>query len=202
MKGEITVDSKNVLFYKATKEKFAALVEKNPLAIYFVYDIPAIYVGDVLFAVGTETTSTLAGLMSPEYKAKIDALVEANGSISSEELESIKQELALKVNATDVYSKEEVDNLISEITVNFVTSEEFVEVQNTVTTLETKVETSTDSVDEFQTIIEQNTATVTELQTLVEQKVDVETVELLETELKTYIDEQVKEITNIDDGEI
>lgn len=214
--------NQNVLFYKATKAKYDALVEKNPLAIYFVEDIPAIYVGDKLFSVGSEVTSTFSGLISPEYKSKLDALIESGGNIASDEIESIWRELALKVSATDVYTKQEVDSLISEVTDNMVTSEEFNEVQSTITTLETKVETSTDSVDTLQTVIEQkadasmvielqntveqkaDVSTVTELQTIVEQKVDTETVELLETELKTYVDEQLKtvEITNIDDGEI
>lgn len=214
--------NQNVLFYKATKAKYDALVEKNPLAIYFVEDIPAIYVGDVLFSVGAEVTSTFAGLMSPELKIKLDKLVDSGGNTSTDEIQDIWNELALKVNSTDVYTKQEVDSLISEVTDNMVTSEEFNEVQSTITTLETKVENSTDSVDTLQTVIEQkadastvielqntieqkaDVSTVTELQTIVEQKVDTETVELLETELKTYVDEQLKtvEITNIDDGEI
>ena len=214
--------NQNVLFYKATKAKYDALVEKNPLAIYFVEDIPAIYVGDVLFSVGSEVTSTFAGLMSPEDKIKLDKFIESGGNASTDEIQALWDELALKVNSTDVYTKQEVDNMISEVTENMVTSEEFTEVQSTITTLETKVETSTDNVDVLQTAIEQkadaavvtelqtvveqkaDASTVTELQTIVEQKVDTETVELLETELKTYVDEQLKtvEITNIDDGEI
>lgn len=198
--------NQNVLFYKATAEKYKALVEKNPLAIYFVEDIPAIYVGDILFAVGSEVTSTFAGLITPEYKAKLDAFIESGGSDSSDEIESILQELALKVNATDVYTKAEVDAMIASATENMVTYEKFTEVTNTIETLETKVETSTDSVDTIQTVVEQkaDVETVKELQTVVEQKVDTETVELLETEMKTYVDEKLKkvEITNIDDGEI
>ncbi len=214
--------NQNVLFYKATREKYNALVEKNPLAIYFVEDIPAIYVGDILFAVGAEVTPAFAGLMTPADKKKLDALVESNGDASSEDIEAIWQALALKANAADVYSKQEVDALISETTENMVTAEEFNEVQSTITTLETKVETSTDNVDilqaaieekadaatvvELQTVIEQkaDAATVVELQTVVEQKVDTEIVELLETELRTYVEEKLKqiEIINIDDGEI
>lgn len=198
--------NQNVLFYKATREKFNALVEKNPLAIYFVEDIPAIYVGDILFAVGAEVTPTFAGLMSSEDKKKLDALVESNGDASSEDIEAIWQALALKVNTTDVYSKEEVDALILETTENMVTAEKFNEVQSTITTLETKVETSTDNVDVLQAAIEEkaDAAAVVELQTVIEQKVDAETVELLETELRTYVEEKLKqvEVTNIDDGEI
>ena len=198
--------NQNVLFYKATKDKFNALVEKNPLAIYFVEDIPAIYVGDILFAVGSEVTSTFSGLISPEYKAKLDTFMESGGSDNSSEIESILQELALKVNATDVYTKQEVDDMISAATANMVTYEKFTEVQNTVTTLETKVETSTGNVDTIQTVIEQkaDVETVTELQTIVEQKVDIETVEKLETDLKTYIEEMIKnvEAEDMDGGEI
>ena len=214
--------NQNVLFYKATKEKYDALIEKNPFAIYFVEDIPAIYVGDILFAVGAEVTPEFAGLMSPSDKKKFDALVASNGDASSEDIEAIWEALALKANSADVYLKQEVDALIAETTDNMVTSEELNEVQSTIATLETKVETSTDNVDALQTAIEQkadaasvielqtiveqkaDATVVTELQTIVEQKVDTEIVELLETELRTYVDERIEtiEITSIDDGEI
>lgn len=150
--------NQNVLFYRAKKEKYDALVYKNPLAIYFVEDIPAIYVGDVLFAVGSEVTSTFAGLVSPEYKAKIDALIESGGNLPYDEIESIWEELTKKVNADDVYTKSEVDNMISH--------------------LETKVETSTSDVVEIQEAVNEKAdiSTVNELQIVIEQKADISTV--------------------------
>ena len=64
----------------------------------------------------------------------------------------------------------------------------------------------TETVVELQTIVEQkaDTETVTELQTIVETKADTVAVEAMSTELKGYVDEQLKkvEVGNIDDGEI
>ena len=195
----------NVLFYKATQAKYEALIEKNPFAIYFVEDIPAIYVGDVLFAVGSEVTSTFAGLMTPDMKAKLDSLVESGGDVSSEEIQSIWNAIELKANAADMYTKQEVDDMVTEATANVVTTEELNEVKTNITTLETKVETSTTDVSKIQELVEQkadaaivtelqtaidgkaDAADVTELQTIVEQKADVNTV----TELKTVVEQKV-----------
>lgn len=78
----------NVLFFKATKEKYDALVEKNPLALYFIEDIPALYVGDVLFAIGAEATSESVGLMSPEMRSKLDNMPDS-GIVSNEAVEEM-----------------------------------------------------------------------------------------------------------------
>lgn len=71
----------NVKFYIGTSEKFKALTEKNPLALYFLEDVQQLWKGDKLYATGANATSMIAGLMSAEDKAKLDALV-AGGGIS------------------------------------------------------------------------------------------------------------------------
>ena len=187
----------NVLFYKATREKYIALVEKNPFAIYFVEDIPAIYVGDVLFAVGSEVTSEFSGLMTPEMKAKLDSLVESGGDISSKEIQSIWDAIALKANTADVYTKQEVDNIVTEATADVVTSEELDEVKNDISTLETKVEASIEDIEELQGVVEQkaDVSAVTELQEAVEQKADVAVVEELQNSIEQKAD--IKTITEL-----
>lgn len=69
----------NVKFYfSSTKAKFDALVQKNPLALYFITDEDTgcnyLYKGDKLLAAGHEATTEFAGLMSAEDKAKLQSL--------------------------------------------------------------------------------------------------------------------------------
>lgn len=71
--------SQNVkFFFTGTKSKFDALVEKNPLALYFITDEATgcnyLYKGDKLIAAGHEASSQYAGLMSAADKAKLDML--------------------------------------------------------------------------------------------------------------------------------
>lgn len=102
------------------------------------------------------------------------------------------------------------------------TADELETVINNMTTLESKVTTSNESVTEMQTIIEQkadattvielqtivdqkaDTTTVQELQTVVESKVDNSALEALETDMKTYVDEQIQliEVESMDGGVI
>ena len=72
----------NVKFYFGSSEKFNALTEKNPLALYFLEDVQQLWKGDKLFATGANATSMAAGLMSAEDKMKLDDLV-AGGGISN-----------------------------------------------------------------------------------------------------------------------
>lgn len=145
-----------------------------------------------------------------------------NGAtISDDGLSLIVEDLQADMDALQALVGETpVSEQISDAMADVVKSSELEEVKTSMTTIESKVTTSNDSVVEMQTVIEQNTAivtelqtvvdqkadmeTVTELQTIVETKVDTETVEALSTELKTYVDEQIKTVepTNIDDGEI
>lgn len=76
-------------------------------------------------------------------------------------------------------------------------------VVNSMTTLESKVTTSTDNVTEMQTIIEQNNALVTELQTVVEQKADTETVTQLQTIVEQKADtETVTELQTLVESKV
>lgn len=66
--------NQNVRFYFGTQAKYDALLEKNPVALYFIEDTQRLYKGETLLAVGTEATVMASGLMSPEDKAKLDAM--------------------------------------------------------------------------------------------------------------------------------
>lgn len=61
-------------FKRGTKAKYDALKSKDPDTLYWLYDVQRLYKGDVLYAIGTEATNLMAGLMSAEDKAKLDAL--------------------------------------------------------------------------------------------------------------------------------
>lgn len=74
--------TQNVRFYFATtKSKYDALVEKNPLALYFITDETTgcnyLYKGDKLMAVGHEASETAAGLLSAEDYTALQALISA-----------------------------------------------------------------------------------------------------------------------------
>lgn len=69
----------NVRFYFGIQEKYDALVEKNPIALYFIEDTQRLYKGDILIATGADATSMASGLMSAEDKIKLDTLVAGQG---------------------------------------------------------------------------------------------------------------------------
>lgn len=69
----------NVRFYFGIQEKYDALVEKNPIALYFIEDTQRLYKGDILIATGADATSMASGLMSVEDKVKLDTLVAGQG---------------------------------------------------------------------------------------------------------------------------
>lgn len=68
----------NLRFMFGTKEKYNALTEKDQNALYFVTDEStgevSLYKGPVLWSRGNEASTSLAGLMSPADKAKLDSL--------------------------------------------------------------------------------------------------------------------------------
>ena len=70
----------NVKFYFGSQAKYDALLEKNPMALYFIEDTQRLYKGDVLLATGADATSMSSGLMSAQDKIKLDTLV---GGISN-----------------------------------------------------------------------------------------------------------------------
>ena len=65
----------NVRFYFGTQAKYDALIEKNPIALYFIEDTQRLYKGDILIATGADATSMASGLMSAEDKIKLDSLI-------------------------------------------------------------------------------------------------------------------------------
>lgn len=78
------------------------------------------------------------------------------------------------------------------------TADDLETVVNNMTTLESQVTTSNDSVSEMQAIVDQNNAIVTELQTAVDQKADAATVTELHTIVEQKADVQtVKELQTV-----
>lgn len=73
--------TQNVRFYFGTQEKYDALIEKQPLALYFIEDTQRLYKGDTLMATGANASSLAAGLMSSEDKAKLDELFANNNNM-------------------------------------------------------------------------------------------------------------------------
>lgn len=71
----------NVIFKVGAWEQYQALEAKDANTLYWLIDVQRVYKGDVLFGVGSEATTEMAGLLSAEDKAKLDALV-ASGPIN------------------------------------------------------------------------------------------------------------------------
>lgn len=85
-------NSKNVkFFFTDDKSKYDALVQKDSLALYFIEDTKtgykALYKGNNLIAVGSDATSTVAGLMSVDDKKKLDT-IDISKLVTKSELES------------------------------------------------------------------------------------------------------------------
>ena len=62
---------------------YDALEVKDSLALYWVHDSQRLYKGDKLYGIGLAATADFAGLMSPEDKAALDALVAAGSGINN-----------------------------------------------------------------------------------------------------------------------
>lgn len=69
----------NVLFRVGTRAQFDAIVTKSETTLYWLTDTQELYKGDVRFGIGALATQSAAGLLSPEDKAKLDALVAGGG---------------------------------------------------------------------------------------------------------------------------
>ena len=85
-------NSKNVkFFFTSDKKRYDALVQKDPLSLYFIEDAEtgykALYKGNNLIAVGSDATSTVAGLMSADDKKKLDT-IDISELVTKSELES------------------------------------------------------------------------------------------------------------------
>lgn len=70
----------NVIFKVGTLAQYNALEVKNANTLYWLTDVPCVYKGDLLFGIGSVATETMAGLLSPEDKAKLDAIT-ASGNV-------------------------------------------------------------------------------------------------------------------------
>ena len=70
----------NVLFKVGTRAQFEAIATKNETTLYWLNDTQELYKGDVLFGTGALATQSVAGLLSPEDKKKLDELV--SGGVS------------------------------------------------------------------------------------------------------------------------
>ena len=69
----------NVLFKVGTRAQFDAIAAKSETTLYWLTDTQELYKGDVRFGIGAIATQSAAGLLSPEDKAKLDALVAGSG---------------------------------------------------------------------------------------------------------------------------
>lgn len=87
----------NVIFKRGTKAQYEALATKDLNTLYWLKDVQEVWLGDVLYGTGRAATQELAGLLSPEDKKKLDALVAgtfeliaADGSMTIEEIDGGK----------------------------------------------------------------------------------------------------------------
>lgn len=62
---------------------YDALITKDSLALYWIQDTQRLYKGDKLYGIGIAATAEFAGLMSPEDKKALDALVAAGNGLAS-----------------------------------------------------------------------------------------------------------------------
>ena len=73
----------NVKFFSVKlKSTYTELEVKDTLALYWIDETSELYKGDKLFGTGAIATQEVAGLLSPEDKARLDALVAASGKIN------------------------------------------------------------------------------------------------------------------------
>ena len=112
-------NSKNVkFFFTDDKSKYDSLVQKDSLALYFIEDTKtgykALYKGNNLIAVGSDATSTVAGLMSVDDKKKLDT-IDISELVTKSELESKGYLTELQIQ--DEYAKKtDLDNKQDKLT--------------------------------------------------------------------------------------
>lgn len=98
----------NVIFKFGTSAQYDLIQPKDENTLYWLTDTHQIFKGDVLFGVGAEATSELAGLLSAEDKKKLDELIESgllelkavDGSISIIEGDGYKS-IGVAISAED-----------------------------------------------------------------------------------------------------
>lgn len=69
-----------VIFKHGTQAKYDALLTKDANTLYWLTDTKRLYKGEVLFGTGATATAAAAGLLSPEDKTKLDAIIESGGT--------------------------------------------------------------------------------------------------------------------------
>ena len=112
-------NSNNVkFFFTDDKSKYDALTQKDPLALYFIEDTKtgykALYKGNNLIAIGSDATSTVAGLMSADDKKKLDT-IDISELVTKSELESKGYLTELQIQ--DEYAKKtDLDNKQDKLT--------------------------------------------------------------------------------------
>lgn len=78
----------NVIFKVGTLDQYIALESRNVNTLYWLTDVQRIYRGDTLFASGANATTEMAGLLSPEDKAKLDAITADGNSVDLSALDA------------------------------------------------------------------------------------------------------------------
>lgn len=73
----------NVKFFSVKlKKTFDDIEVKDSLALYWIAETSELYKGDQLFGTGALATQSVAGLLSAEDKARLDALVAGSGKVN------------------------------------------------------------------------------------------------------------------------
>lgn len=112
-------NSKNVkFFFTSDKKRYDALVQKDPLSLYFIEDAEtgykALYKGANLIAVGSDATSAISGLMSADDKKKLDT-IDISELVTKSELES--KGYLTEIQIQDEYAKKtDLDNKQDKLT--------------------------------------------------------------------------------------
>ena len=115
--------NQNVRFFFANdKRKYDALIQKDPLALYFIEDAEtgyrALYKGNNLIAVGSNASSIASGLMSAADKQALDKLIEnqsttqfvpIDGTITIADGEDGKKNIAVAISTKEGNTLTKVD---------------------------------------------------------------------------------------------
>ena len=109
-------------FFTDDKKKYDALIQKDPLALYFIEDAEtgyrALYKGNNLIAVGSNASSMASGLMSAADKQALDKLIEnqgttqfvpVDGTITIADGEDGKKNIAVAISTKDGNTLTKVD---------------------------------------------------------------------------------------------
>lgn len=109
-------------FFTDDKRKYDTLIQKDPLALYFIEDVEtgyrALYKGNNLIAVGSNASSIASGLMSAADKQALDKLIEnqsatqfvpVDGTITIADGEDGKKNIAVAISTKEGNTLTKVD---------------------------------------------------------------------------------------------